>query len=64
MVERLILCEKPMEEYEQMVAKVQSATVILDKRYENGKLVDVDDNAIRIYYMENGAIGTITASWT
>lgn len=46
------------------VVKVQSATITLDKRYENGKLVDVDDNAICIYYMENGAIGTMTASWT
>ena len=46
------------------VAKVQSVTATLDKRYENGELVDVDDNAICIYHMENGALGTMTASWT
>lgn len=36
----------------------------LDKRDASGKLIAVDDNAICIYRMESGAVGTMTASWT
>ena len=45
---------------------VQTTAVVttLDKRYQDGKLIDVDDNAICIYKMGNGVIGTMTASWT
>lgn len=46
------------------VCQVQSMITTLDKKYEDGTFVDVDDNAISIYQMENGAIGTMTASWT
>ena len=46
------------------VAKVQAVVTTLDKRDGDGQLVDVDDNAICIYHMENGVIGTMTASWT
>lgn len=36
----------------------------LAKKYPNGKLIDVDDNAVCILKTQSGAIGTMTASWT
>lgn len=36
----------------------------LDKKGSDGMLIGVDDNAICIYEMQSGAIGTMTASWT
>ena len=36
----------------------------LDKKYATGQLIGVDDNAICIYKMSGGAVGTMTASWT
>lgn len=36
----------------------------LDKRDPEGNLIGVDDNAICIYTLENGVVGTMTASWT
>lgn len=36
----------------------------LDKTYADGSLIGVDDNAICIYEMTGGIIGTMTASWT
>ena len=48
----------------QKVAAVTAQMVTLDKRNESGELIGVDDNAICIYEMEHGAIGTMTASWT
>lgn len=36
----------------------------LHKRDATGNLIGVDDNAICIYRMENGTLGTMTASWT
>lgn len=47
--------------------KVKSVTaqlLTLDKRNGAGELIGVDDNAVCIYEMEHGAIGTMTASWT
>ncbi len=46
------------------IVKTQAALTTLDKRGADGQLIGVDDNAICIYQMENGAIGTMTASWT
>ncbi|MBQ9418860.1 MAG: Gfo/Idh/MocA family oxidoreductase [Synergistaceae bacterium] len=46
------------------VVEVNATITTLDKRYANGELIGVDDNAICIYKMENGVIGTMTASWT
>lgn len=48
-------------------AKVVETTAVvttLDKRYANGELIGVDDNAVCIYKMDNGILGTMTASWT
>jgi len=36
----------------------------LDKRYPDGTPIQVDDNAIAIYKLSNGAIGTLHVSWT
>ena len=46
------------------IVKTQAVLTTLDKRDATGGLIGVDDNAICIYQMENGVIGTMTASWT
>lgn len=48
----------------QNIISVSATITTLDKTDATGKLIDVDDNAICIYTMENGVIGTMTASWT
>ena len=48
----------------QDVVRTTARLVTLDKRYESGELIGVDDNAICIYEMSGGAVGTMTASWT
>ena len=35
----------------------------LDKCYENGEKIDVEDQALCIYQMKHGAVGTMRASW-
>lgn len=46
------------------IVRTQAVLTTLDKRDATGSLIGVDDNAICIYQMENGVIGTMTASWT
>lgn len=46
------------------VAEVVAYLGALDKRDAQGNLIGVDDNAICIYKMESGCVGTMTASWT
>lgn len=46
------------------IAEVMAYLGTLDKRDSSGSLISVDDNAICIYRMENGIMGTMTASWT
>lgn len=46
------------------VEETHAVITTLEKRYSNGEFVDVDDNAVAIYKMENGVVGTLTASWT
>lgn len=46
------------------IIEVTARLLTLDKRYSSGKLIDVDDNAICIYRLRGGAVGTMTASWT
>lgn len=46
------------------VAEVMAYLGTLDKKDVNGNPIGVDDNAICIYRMENGIMGTMTASWT
>lgn len=47
-----------------VVVETTSKIGTFDKRDSSGKLIGVDDNAICIYRMKKGAIGTMTASWT
>ena len=46
------------------IVKTQAVLTTLHKKDATGNLIGVDDNAICIYQMENGVIGTMTASWT
>lgn len=46
------------------VSAVTAKLATLDKRNSDGDLIGVDDNAISIYELKNGVIGTVTSSWT
>ena len=46
------------------VVETTAQVTTLDKRGADGQLIGVDDNAICIYRMSGGAVGTMTASWT
>lgn len=46
------------------ISEVSAFLGTLDKRDGRGDLIGVDDNAICIYRMENGAVGTMRAGWT
>jgi predicted dehydrogenase len=48
----------------QTVVETTARLLTVDKRDANGALIGVDDNAICIYRLNGGAIGTMTASWT
>lgn len=48
----------------QTVVETTAKVTTLDKRGADGQLIGVDDNAICIYRMSGGAMGTMTASWT
>ena len=48
----------------QKVVRVSAKLTTLDKRGADGGLIGVDDNAICLYEMSGGAVGTMTASWT
>ena len=48
----------------QTVTEVQACLGTLDKKYADGTPIGVDDNAVCIYRLSGGAIGTMTASWT
>lgn len=48
----------------QTVKEVSAKLCTLDKRYADGSLIGVDDNAICIYTMDGGTVGTMTVSWT
>jgi len=46
------------------IVKTSAVLATTDKKYPDGSLVDVDDNAIAIYTLENGVVGTMNVSWT
>jgi predicted dehydrogenase len=48
----------------QVVVETTARLVTQHKKDAAGNLISVDDNAICIYRLSNGAIGTMTASWT
>ena len=47
----------------QVVVETTASLNTLDKRYDNGELIDVDDHALCIYRLSGGAVGTMVASW-
>lgn len=48
----------------QKIVKTTAFVGTIDKKGPDGALIGVDDNAICIYQLENGAIGTMNVSWT
>ncbi|MDD3217795.1 MAG: Gfo/Idh/MocA family oxidoreductase [Lachnospiraceae bacterium] len=46
------------------VKETTAKVTTLNKRDAGGNLIGVDDNAVCIYVMDNGVVGTMTASWT
>lgn len=48
----------------QRVVETTAKIMTLDKKDAEDQLIGVDDNAICIYKMSGGAVGTMTASWT
>ena len=48
----------------QTVVRTTAHLSTLDKRGADDQLIGVDDNAVCIYEMSGGAVGTMTASWT
>ena len=48
----------------QQVVATTARLVTIDKKGADGQPIGVDDNAICIYEMSGGAIGTMVASWT
>lgn len=48
----------------QKIVRTSAVLTTTDKKYPDGSFIDVDDNAIAIYTLENGAVGTMNVSWT
>ncbi len=48
----------------QKVVKTAAVLATVDKRYPDGSLIDVDDNALALYTLESGVVGTMSVSWT
>ncbi len=48
------------DEYE----KAYSRMCTIDKTFEDGSPIEVDDNSVEILTFRNGAFGTVTTSWT
>ena len=48
----------------QRIVKTSAVLATRDKKRLDGTAIDVDDNAIAIYTLENGAVGVLYVSWT
>lgn len=48
----------------QRIVRVMANTGTLDKKDDQGLPIPVEDNAICVFTLSNGVIGTMTASWT
>ena len=46
------------------VTSVFSTLATLDKKFPDGTPIEVDDNSVEILSFDNGALGTVTTSWT
>lgn len=48
----------------QKIVEVSAKLSVLDKKLADGSPITVDDNAMCIFRMDGGAMGTMTVSWT
>lgn len=48
----------------QKIVKTSAVLATTDKKYPDGTPVDVDDNAISVYTLDSGVVGTMSVSWT
>lgn len=46
------------------IKSIYSEMAVLDKTYEDGSPIEVDDNSVELIHFKNGAFGTVTTSWT
>lgn len=46
------------------IVKVYSNMTVLDKKFPDGQPIEVDDNSVEVLTFKNGALGTVTTSWT
>ncbi len=46
------------------VTEVYARLMTLDKKFPDGRPIEVDDNSVEILTFEGGATGTVTTSWT
>lgn len=46
------------------IVRTFAVLATVDKKHPDGRPVDVDDNAIALYTLESGAVGTMNVSWT
>ena len=46
------------------IVSVSAKIMTLDKKKSDGRLIELEDNAVLIYTMESGVVGTMTVSWT
>jgi predicted dehydrogenase len=48
----------------QTIVETTAHLSTIDKKYADGRLIDVDDNATCIFRLSGGAVGTMAISWT
>ena len=46
------------------ITSVYSSMKVLDKKFPDGTPIEVDDNSVEVLTFANGALGTVTTSWT
>ena len=46
------------------ITSVYSNMKVLDKKFPDGTPIEVDDNSVEVLTFANGAMGTVTTSWT
>lgn len=46
------------------ISTVFSTMAVLDKKFPDGTPIEVDDNSVEVLTFNNGALGTVTTSWT
>lgn len=49
---------------EDEIKEVSAIVTTRNKKYDNGQLIDIDDNAICLLKCKSGTIGTLSVSWT